>query len=66
MAPTASEQVKLLAGSVEDQKFLYSSLISRLSSGETLEEYELIFLETLKKIFTAELSATVYGKGSTL
>ena len=61
---TASEQVKLLSGTIEDQKQLYSSLISRLSDGEILLEYELIFLEALKKIFTAEMSATATGSGS--
>jgi Tfp pilus assembly protein PilZ len=61
---TASEQVKLLSGTKEDQNQLYSSLISRLSDGEILLEYELIFLEALKKIFTAEMSATATGSGS--
>ena len=56
---TASDQVKKLNGDKE----LYDSLISRLSNGEILEDYELAFLIALKNIFSGNMSATATGAG---
>ena len=43
------EMLAILKGSVDDQKILFDEFISRMSSGEILEEGELIVMEALKK-----------------
>lgn len=43
------DMLTVLKGSVDDQKILFNEFISRMASGEILEEGELIVMEALKK-----------------
>ena len=43
------EMLDILKGSVDEQKTLFDEFISRMSSGEVLEEGEFIIMAALKK-----------------
>jgi len=63
------DMLDILKGSTEDQKVLFDEFISRMGSGETLEDGELIILEALKKqLFKPKsiilsMESTLTGKG---
>ena len=46
---TNQEMLAVLKGTVDEQKSLFDEFISRMSSGEILEEGEIIVMEALKK-----------------